>query len=622
MGLEQYSALAQSNLQLYSVLGDTDGTFTEITGRKILHEYIANKMEIGAFNVFDLYLFTMQMTELAGNSEEIKKLNNIDVLLERNISAFDNRLSSLLLCWASIVKTTFLLKIYSSKEQVNYYIEHGYLSQKYLPFLRNNSDILAPVILTAKSFLSESRINLMLLRHYIGDRPMNHQILESIIRHLTFIINNIEGANDLTIADAQAHGIRQSFEAHSYLSALINSTKDEEVRSFIAELNQQNTISVKLRVLDNAYIEDIASSQQVIPVYGEGQYSYANKIVRRGAIEVFDEQAKYAGLSLYFLREITVLNLRGHLAVQHLFVMDANTLYKPNGYKRRAELHGSFVYPGTHDYPLFHGEKHTVIEDKPTTFLEPQGGDILVLFPDSKPTLQNYSHWILDALPRLVATARACGNKVKVHFFYTKLHEYQYSSLSLLNIFSDDQFVFWSNPEFVKMYPIAFRNAAVVLPYTFCIGIYRGGNLYVFNPEAVLEVRKLMRNALKDVSPRRDVIYTPRTTRNVLNSAELEGYLDSIDVKKIDIVALPFEKQRQVFHDADIAVIPMGAGLANMIFMRENTTVITLTNENGYGGLYANLASVVGVNLVTVLCRDESTKSPGYDYVVDIEDMK
>jgi hypothetical protein len=48
-------------------------------------------------------------------------------------------------------------------------------------------------------------------------------------------------------------------------------------------------------------------------------------------------------------------------------------------------------------------------------------------------------------------------------------------------------------------------------------------------------------------------------------------------------------------------IAPEGATLANMIFMRPGTTVISLLSERYSGGLFLPLAKLIGINFITVL---------------------
>ena len=129
----------------------------------------------------------------------------------------------------------------------------------------------------------------------------------------------------------------------------------------------------------------------------------------------------------------------------------------------------------------------------------------------------------------------------------------------------------------------------------------------------ILQTREKVLSKIKNVQekPKKRLVASREdaTTRRWLNQSEcLELLTNKFNFECI----LPSErnlfKQAEIFYQAEIVVGIHGAALANILFMREKTTVIELRYRGQEGNFssascYEELSKLIGINHITVLCN-------------------
>jgi hypothetical protein len=175
----------------------------------------------------------------------------------------------------------------------------------------------------------------------------------------------------------------------------------------------------------------------------------------------------------------------------------------------------------------------------------------------------NYYHWIMEALPRLLAY-RQLG--VAIDWYYApQKHRFQRDSLAMLGV-----------P------PERTLNARARTHI-------RADNLLVSSPRwwhvwpATREKTDFLHSAftanLPSQSARPLRIYVSRRRRGkriVVNETEVLRELSRLGFRRYDLETMTVAEQVALFHQAECVVGPHGAGLVNLVFSRPGTKVIEI----------------------------------------------
>lgn len=178
----------------------------------------------------------------------------------------------------------------------------------------------------------------------------------------------------------------------------------------------------------------------------------------------------------------------------------------------------------------------------------------------------NYFHWLCDAIPRLYAIWK------------------RQDDLDLLLPADCERLAFVLE----SLAPFRLRNV-IFAPSK---GILRCGELTMptktsvsgnHNHDLIREVRKLYSDhfRLGDVQPGRRRIYISRklaNKRRVLNEEELLPVLKKYEFEVLYTETMSFREQMAAFAETELLLSLHGAGLTNMLFMREGSAVVELHN--------------------------------------------
>jgi hypothetical protein len=225
-------------------------------------------------------------------------------------------------------------------------------------------------------------------------------------------------------------------------------------------------------------------------------------------------------------------------------------------------------------------------------------------------TPYNYYHWMMDILPRLSLIQKFKKLETIPLIVQKQLTNFQKQSLQIAGISTErmlglDEGYY----QFEKLYyPSYLCYAGNSTKDT--VDWYRTHFLKKFSLE-------------KSSSPR--YLYVSRqdvTTRRIINEAEIIEFLKDIGFEIIVTSKMSMEEQIKTFMNAKIIVAPHGAGLTNIVFAPQNTTVIEIFPEtkNQIEGSYWNLANNCGHNysilmgtIPEIKIVDRQTISTGWD---------
>ena len=207
-------------------------------------------------------------------------------------------------------------------------------------------------------------------------------------------------------------------------------------------------------------------------------------------------------------------------------------------------------------------------------------------------SVENYYHWLIDTLPRLLVLRQTRPNVLLLlpqPLSPKKLPDYITCSAAILG--------------FTQYLPVNTRQIlradCVVLPELTAASLTQ-------NPELIRQVRTELTVALqpKLVSATRK-IYAARASsgvRNIQNALEVEMMLQRWGFEKVYFEQLSFLEQVQLMHETVVFLGVHGAGMTNMLFLQQKAKVIELLNEE-YGDLcYFRLASCLTLPYFCVPC--------------------
>ncbi len=195
---------------------------------------------------------------------------------------------------------------------------------------------------------------------------------------------------------------------------------------------------------------------------------------------------------------------------------------------------------------------------------------------------RNYAHWVLDALPRVVATMFDDPD-LRV-LIAPDAPPYNRESLNLLGI-SDERILAAVSGTNTHVKQIRLVQVA--------------HNILRIRSEYLVELRWRLFNAagIQQRQPGTRNIYISRegNTRALVNESELHPILRAHDFEIIRAQDLSFVEQLRLFSEARIIAGPHGAGLFNAMFMPPGGFVLEIINPHYWYPRLAPITSMIGV---------------------------
>ncbi len=207
---------------------------------------------------------------------------------------------------------------------------------------------------------------------------------------------------------------------------------------------------------------------------------------------------------------------------------------------------------------------------------------------------ENWYHFIFDLLPQVVFMNRIPRNS-KIIVRGDLPHT---AKLILKHLGLDTMFISSDSRILVKnLYYIPHRSSIFDTPV-------RSGSFprIKFPEQAILELRdklgELVFTIKNPFNPTDIFVQRLGAYRNCRNVAALEGLLINQGFKKIDVNKKYYANQFALFQNSNSAVISGGALVANMIFMRKQTTMIVLGSwRSARLGIWRELGHILGVTV-------------------------
>lgn len=216
-------------------------------------------------------------------------------------------------------------------------------------------------------------------------------------------------------------------------------------------------------------------------------------------------------------------------------------------------------------------------------------GSFIVL---GMPWHQGYYHWIIDILPRLslIEKFSTLGNTKLI--VPSSLNSFQKESLLLTGV----------SPTRIQEFD---GNYWQVEKLYFPSLLSECGNP---SPSIVSWLREKFLCNCDDSSARKKIYISRSDTniRRILNEDEIASFLSKEGFEIICPGSLSFEKQVEIFKNANVIVAPHGAGLTNIVFSPRGSWIIELFPEDYINGCYWALANVCKQNYSFMICNSDS----------------
>ena len=213
-----------------------------------------------------------------------------------------------------------------------------------------------------------------------------------------------------------------------------------------------------------------------------------------------------------------------------------------------------------------------------------------------------YFHWLIDTLPKIIYLNKKYKNNVLILPNELK-KKFVISSLKKYRI----KFFFLKKEKNFK-----FKNLIYI------------GNLYPSGNPRIKIIKKLRGN-LNFKKNNLNKIYVSRNKserRKISNEKELLTILKKYNFKTLYLDNMSFEKQIKIFSNAKYVVGLHGAGLSNIVWMKNKSHLIELRPEKDlYLNCYFNLSNLLNINYHYEICAKtnffQSSKYSNYNVNID-----
>ncbi|WP_415295123.1 glycosyltransferase family 61 protein [Candidatus Pelagibacter sp. Uisw_113] len=247
-------------------------------------------------------------------------------------------------------------------------------------------------------------------------------------------------------------------------------------------------------------------------------------------------------------------------------------------------------------------------------------GTLLALIQDGSEN--NYSHWLLDILPRLKIIEKNNLIKKIDYFLLPELkYSFQYETLRVLNI-PLQKILSNKKNRHVEAHTLIATNH----PW------YKKGHVrdeMINMPEWIIFwlrekflLNKIYKNNYKK-------IYIDRSDSEfnhckMINPEEVWIFLKNKGFKRLKLTQIDFNEQVSLFNNADIIIGAHGAGLTNIIFANPGTKIIEIQPRRQFNEFFTKISKVNKLNYNRIVSKDLKLNIDNKlgDILVDIKDIE
>ena len=215
---------------------------------------------------------------------------------------------------------------------------------------------------------------------------------------------------------------------------------------------------------------------------------------------------------------------------------------------------------------------------------------------------ENYFHWMVDSLQRLIL-----------------LKQY-YPEIPIMVLEPMTEFVA-KTIEVLEIKNVVKVSKAEVLEIKELIMPQHVAPLGHSNPLLMRLVRnEIMKLGKREVLPHRKIFVSrdKQKSRRINNQKEINYVLNKYGYETVYFEGMSIQQQIQTIQEAAVLVSVHGANLVNIIFMNPGTTVIELTSEALHSPIYWRLSSIFTLNYYVLPCVSAVKEDISYHSDADI----
>jgi hypothetical protein len=224
---------------------------------------------------------------------------------------------------------------------------------------------------------------------------------------------------------------------------------------------------------------------------------------------------------------------------------------------------------------------------------------------------KGYFHWLTDALTRLFVVRDRLDQLTLLLPTEFATRDFVKSSLNVFGV---------KRVEFIRPNEVVKCRRLLMPTHTAPSGHFRD--------EVIQGVRTTLLNALGESHQGGERLYISRRLagrRRIANETELTPVLEKFGFETVCAEELSFEQQVKLFSRARYLVSNHGAGLTNMLFMRDGGAVLELRHVSDYiNNCYFILASALKLDYYYQLCQAEGDSADAHtaDLIVDPKELE
>jgi hypothetical protein len=224
---------------------------------------------------------------------------------------------------------------------------------------------------------------------------------------------------------------------------------------------------------------------------------------------------------------------------------------------------------------------------------------------------KGYFHWLTDALTRLFVVRDRLDQLTLLLPTEFATRDFVKASLNVFGV---------KRVEFIRPNEVVKCRSLLMPTHTAPSGHFRD--------EVIQGVRTTLLNALGESHQGGERLYISRRLagrRRIANETELTPVLEKFGFETVYAEELSFEQQVKLFSRARYLVSNHGAGLTNMLFMRDGGAVLELRHVSDYiSNCYFILASALKLDYYYQLCQAEGNSADAHtaDLIVDPKELE
>lgn len=210
---------------------------------------------------------------------------------------------------------------------------------------------------------------------------------------------------------------------------------------------------------------------------------------------------------------------------------------------------------------------------------------------------QNYFHWTLEHLPKVLFAAQLPGSEGLPLLVNAELPAQCREALALLA--PGREVIPMTDASRVAVGRLVVSSLGGMIPDDPRVPFSR----MMIAPETVRRLRAAVLGAVdtRDAETPRRVMLTRRSARRgCLNEEAIAASLEARGFTLVDPVSLSFREQVQLFANAETVVLTVGAAMTNVVFMPEGARMFGLWGESAPPHYFAGLGRAAGVDLAFV----------------------